>query len=181
MATSRTRANHTGDAVTLLKADHRTVEQLFDRFEKAKSDAQKRKLAEQICTELAIHTTIEEEIFYPACEGEVDEDLSNEAYVEHDGAKMLMAEIMASTPEDRFYDAKVTVLREEVKHHVKEEEKRDGMFAQAKRAGLDMKELGRRLAERKKELKESILEEGLPTPKIRSMSGAKVRFDQPLA
>src|SRR3546814_21108034 len=96
--------------------------------------SQKRKLAEQICMELAIHTTIEEEIFYPESQPEVEEDIINEAYVEHDGAKMLMAEIMAGSPDDRFFDAKVMVLAEEIKHHVKEEEKRDGMFAQVKKA-----------------------------------------------
>jgi hemerythrin superfamily protein len=181
MATARSRSTKNTDAVTLLKADHRAVEELFSRFEKTKSDAQKHKIAEQICMELSLHTMIEEEIFYPACEGEVDEDLSNEAYVEHDGAKMLIAEIMAGSPEDRFYDAKVMVLAEEIKHHVKEEEKRDGLFAQAKSAGLDLKELGQRLAERKKELKQTFAEEGLPTPMVRSMKGAKVSIAQPVA
>lgn len=179
MASARQSKNP--DAITLLKADHRTVEELFGRFEKARADAQKRKIAEQICMELSIHTTIEEEIFYPACEGEVEEHLVNEAYVEHDGAKMLIAEILAGSTEDRFYDAKVTVLSEEIKHHVKEEEQRDGLFAQAKKAGLDMQDLGERLAARKKELKQSFAEEGLPMPKVRSMTGAKVSIEHPVA
>jgi hypothetical protein len=178
MAPARQSKNQ--DAIALLKADHRTVEDLFSRFEKARGEAQKRKLAEQICMELSIHTMIEEEIFYPACEGEVDDHIINEAYVEHDGAKMLVAEILAGSPDDRFYDAKVTVLSEEIKHHVKEEEQRDGMFAQAKKADLDLMELGERLAARKQELKESFEEEGLPTPKVRSMSGAKVSIEHPL-
>ncbi len=101
------------------------------------------KLAQEICTELMIHATIEEELFYPACKGEVDDDMMAEAYVEHDGAKVMIAEILASSPDDRFFDAKVTVLSEEIKHHVKEEEApSEGVFAQAKKAGLDMDDLG---------------------------------------
>src|SRR5215210_9400472 len=127
------------DAVALLKADHRTVEDLFAQFEKARGDGRKQALATQICAELSIHATIEEEIFYPACEGKVDEDLLKEAYVEHDGAKLLIAEIMAGEPQaDEFYDAKVKVLQEEIEHHVEEEEKRlEGLFAQARKAELD--------------------------------------------
>lgn len=178
MASAQQAKNH--DAVSLLKADHRTVEELFSRFEKTRSDAQKRKLAEQICMELTLHTMIEEELFYPECQGEVDEDIVNEAYVEHDGAKMLIAEILAGSPDDRFYDAKVTVLSEEIKHHVKEEEKRDGMFAQAKKAGLDLDEIGERLMARKKELKEEFAQDGLPTPKTRSMKGVKISIEHPL-
>jgi hypothetical protein len=96
-------------------------------------------LAEQICMELTVHTKIEEDIFYPACEGKVEEDLLKEAYVEHDGAKVLIAEIEAGGPDDEFYDAKVKVLSEMIEHHVKEEEQRvEGMFSQARKAGLDM-------------------------------------------
>ncbi|HYC95672.1 MAG TPA: hemerythrin domain-containing protein, partial [Sphingomicrobium sp.] len=80
------------DAIALLKQDHRTVEELFARFEKAGGDGRKQTLAEQICLELSVHAQIEEEIFYPACEGKVDEELVKEAYVEHDGAKLLIAE-----------------------------------------------------------------------------------------
>jgi hemerythrin superfamily protein len=122
------------DAVSLLTADHRKVEGLFEQFEKASGADRKRRLAQEICTELTIHTIIEEEIFYPACKGEVEDSTVFEAFVEHDGAKMLIAEIEAGSPDDQFYDAKVTVLSEEIKHHVREEEKRrDGMFAQAKK------------------------------------------------
>ena len=149
------------DAVSLLKADHRTVEDLFEKFEKANRPEKKEKIAQQICLELTVHTTIEEEIFYPACKAAVEEDLLQEAYVEHDGAKVLIAEISQGSPEDDFYDAKVKVLSEEIKHHVKEEERRaEGMFAQAKAAGLDMDELGARLAARKKELLAQLKEEG---------------------
>ena len=88
----------TQDAIALLKADHRTVEQLFEDFEKASGDGRKRTLAEQICLDLSVHAQIEEEIFYPACEGKVDEDLLKESYVEHDAAKLLIAEIMSGRP-----------------------------------------------------------------------------------
>jgi hypothetical protein len=100
-----------------------------------------------------VHTTIEEEIFYPAFLEEVeDRDLHHEAIVEHDGAKKLIAEIEASSPNDDFFDAKVKVLSEMIKHHVKEEEQRGGMFAEAKQSRLDLKALGQQLADRKTEL-----------------------------
>ena len=123
------------DAVALLKADHRTVEDLFEKFEGAKGDGAKQKIALQICMELTVHAKIEEEIFYPACRGGIEEDLLNEAYVEHDGAKTLINEIEAGSLDDAFYEAKVKVLSEEIEHHVEEEEKRvEGMFAQARAA-----------------------------------------------
>jgi hypothetical protein len=141
------------DAIALLKADHRKVAALFEDFEKATQAKRKLALAQQICLELKVHTIIEEEIFYPACEGKIDEDLLAEAYVEHDAAKVLIAQIEESTPDAEFYDAKVKVLSEEIEHHVEEEEKRmDGMFAQARKAGLDMDELGAKMAARKKTL-----------------------------
>ena len=114
----------TGDAIALLKADHRKVEDLFEKFEAAKGAERKEALAKEICTELMVHATIEEEIFYPACKGDVEEDLMNEAYVEHDGAKVMIAELLGSNPDSEFYDAKMKVLSEEIKHHVKEEESR---------------------------------------------------------
>jgi hemerythrin superfamily protein len=155
------------DAIALLKDDHRTVEKLFDQFEKARGDGRKQKLAEQVCMELSIHAKIEEEIFYPACDGKVDEDLLKEAYVEHDGAKVLIAQIMAGGPDDEFYDAKVTVLQEQIEHHVEEEEKRmEGLFSQAREAGLDMDALGLELAARKRELKDEFEMNGLPTPEL---------------
>ena len=118
------------DAIALLKADHRKVEGLFEDFEAARKPERKQALASQICMELSLHAMIEEEIFYPACKGEVDDRLLEEAYVEHDGAKILIAEIEASSPGQEFFDAKVKVLSEQIKHHVKEEEKRaEGLFA----------------------------------------------------
>src|SRR5215213_7857589 len=158
------------DAIALLKEDHRAVEELFERFEKASRSERKRKLAEEICLELSVHAVIEEEIFYPACEGKVDEDLLKESYVEHDGAKVLIAEIMNGGPSDDYYDAKVKVLQEEIEHHVEEEEKRmDGLFAQARKAGLDMDALGEQLAARKLELTESFKANGLPKPELKTM------------
>jgi hemerythrin superfamily protein len=153
------------DAVALLKADHRKVEGLFAQFEAATGDGKKQALALQICMELTIHAKIEEDVFYPACEGKVEQDLLKEAYVEHDGAKVLIAEIEAGGPGDEFYDAKVKVLSEQIEHHVEEEEKRvDGMFSQARKAGLDMEALGERMAAEKAELTRTYKAGGLPKP-----------------
>jgi hemerythrin superfamily protein len=141
------------DAVALLKADHRQVEQWFEQFESTRSDERKSKLARQICQALTVHTEIEEEIFYPAfLEATEDKDKHHEAAVEHDGAKKLIAEIEASGPQDDYYDAKVKVLSEMIKHHVKEEEQRGGMFAEARDSEMDLKALGEQLAARKAEL-----------------------------
>ncbi len=160
------------DAIALLKQDHRTVEELFAQFEKASGEGRKQKLAEQICLELSVHATIEEEIFYPACEGKVEVDLMKEAYVEHDGAKMLIAEIQAGDGQsDDYFDAKVKVLQEQIEHHVEEEEKRlEGMFSQARNAGLDMDALGEQLAQRKAELTETYKTTGVPKPQLTTMN-----------
>ena len=139
------------DAIALLKADHRTVEALFEQYEKAASATKKGDIAHQICTELKIHTLIEEEIFYPACRGQIDEADLNEAYVEHDAAKLLINDIEAGGPDEAFYDAKVKVLSEMIEHHVEEEEKRsEGMFSQARAAGLNMDALADQMRARKK-------------------------------
>jgi hypothetical protein len=169
-------SNEKMDAVALLKADHRKVENLFEKFERAKGAKTKKALATEICTELSVHATIEEEIFYPACKEAVDDDLRTEAYVEHDGAKVLIAELAGSEPDNEFYDAKMKVLSEEIKHHVKEEEKPgEGFFAQARESGLDMAALGDRLAARKKELLADIKENGLPPPTTRSFTGHEMK------
>ena len=155
------------DATHILAADHRTVEGLFEEFEKATSSDRKAKLAKQICTKLKIHAQIEEEVFYPALKGKIDEDLLKEAWVEHDGAKMLINDIEASGPEDEFFDAKVTVLSEEIKHHVKEEEKQqDNMFQQARAADVDLEALGQAMLARKEELKEQAESTGLPPAQL---------------
>jgi len=171
------------DAIALLKQDHRKVEDLFEQFEKAREEGRKEKLAKQICTELMIHAMIEEEIFYPACAGQIkDEDLLDESYVEHDGAKVLIAELNKSSPSDEFFDAKVTVLSEMIKHHVKEEEKRsEGLMAQAKDAGLDMEALGERLMQRKQELMQEFGEgDNLPAPETRSFTGHELQQGKPI-
>ena len=163
------------DAIALLKADHRAVEELFEKFEKASGDGRKQALAEEICLELSVHAQIEEEIFYPACEGKVEEDLLKESYVEHDGAKVLIAEIIKGGPSDEFYDSKVKVLQEEIEHHVEEEEKRmEGLFAQARKAELDMDALGQELAARKLELTEQFKASGIPTPQLKTMADVSV-------
>ncbi len=163
------------DAIALLKADHRSVEELFEKFEGAKGDGAKAKIAKQICLELTVHAMIEEEIFYPACEGKIEEDLLKEAYVEHDGAKVLIAEIEAGGPDDDFYDAKVKVLSEQIEHHVQEEEQRmEGMFSQARKAGLDMDALGDQLRARKDELVAKFQAEGLPRPAPTTLVEASV-------
>lgn len=155
------------DAIALLKADHRTVEELFDEFQEASGRQRKWKVAEQICNELKIHATIEEEIFYPAFEGKIDDDLYHEAYVEHDGAKVLINDILASGAEDEFFEAKVTVLCEEIRHHVKEEEKPgEGFFSQARATGVDMVDMRDRLLARKQELIEQAENGGLPPAKL---------------
>ena len=163
------------DAVALLKQDHRTVEDLFAQFEKAGGEGRKQKLAEEICLELSVHAAIEEEIFYPACDGKVEDDLLKEAYVEHDGAKLLIAEILAGEPSDEFYDSKVKVLSEEIEHHVEEEEKRmEGLFSQARKAGIDMEALGEQLLVRKEELLRETESGPLPRPELTTMESTTV-------
>ena len=163
------------DAIALLKEDHRKVEELFEQFEKAKGEGRKEKLALEICKELTIHTIIEEEIFYPSIEGKVDEDLIKESFVEHDAAKVLIAEIEAGGPSDEYYDAKVKVLKEEIEHHVEEEEKpKEGLFAQTREADVDLKELGERLAARKEALQAEIKATGLPAPETTTLEHVDV-------
>ena len=148
-----TRKTQDMDAIQLLKADHRQVEEWFEEFEKAKADRKREVLAHKIGTALTVHTQIEEEIFYPAfLEATGEEDVHDEAQVEHAGAKKLIAEIEIGKPGDDLWDAKVTVLSEMIKHHVHEEEMRDGMFAKAKKSSMDLDEIGQQLAARKKEL-----------------------------
>ena len=175
------KTNSAGDAIALLKADHRKVEELFEKFESAKGSERKAALAKEICTELMVHATIEEEIFYPACKDAVEEDQMNEAYVEHDGAKVMISELLGSSPDQQFYDAKMKVLSEEIKHHVKEEERPgEGVFAQAREAGLDMDALGDRLAARKAQLLEQFKTSGLPAPKTRAFTGHKLEQSKPV-
>ena len=170
------------DAIAMLKADHRKVAEIFEQFEKATSKAKKQQLAEQACLELKVHTVIEEEIFYPACRGKIEDELVDEAYVEHDSAKLLINEIEAGGPDEEFYDAKVKVLSEMIEHHVEEEEKRsEGMFSQARSAGLDMDKLADDMRARKATAMEEF-QAGKPA-ETRTLEGDDVesaKADQPL-
>ena len=151
--TKQSSARTESNAIALLKADHRQVEELFEEFEKARASNRKQELATQICEALKIHATIEEEIFYPAfIDATEEEELHDEAQVEHDGAKYLIKKIEASGADDDLFDAQVKVLSEMIKHHVNEEEKRDGMFAKARQSDMDLDALGEQLASRKAEL-----------------------------
>jgi hemerythrin-like domain-containing protein len=139
------------NALSLLRDDHQNVQELFDKFEKTRSDDRKAALAEQICQELSVHAQIEEEIFYPAVREAIrDEDLIEEATVEHNSARDLIAQIEAGSPGEELFDAKVKVLGEYVKHHVKEEQ--NELFPQVRKTRLDLNELGERLMARKQEL-----------------------------
>jgi hemerythrin superfamily protein len=137
------------DAIKLLKQDHREVERLVDEFERARAP-KKAQLAEEICRQLTVHARIEEEIFYPAArEALKEEDLVDEAEVEHQSAKDLIAQIRGSSGDEKF-EARVKVLGEYVKHHVREEEKE--MFAQLQKRKIDLQALGEQLMQRKQEL-----------------------------
>ena len=161
------------DAIALLKEDHRVVEKLFKEFEEAKGEGRKQKLAQRICLELTIHTKIEEEIFYPACEGKIEEDMLKEAYVEHDAAKVLMAQIEAGDGErDEFFDAKVQVLSEEIEHHVEEEEKE--LFPEVRKADIDLNAIGEQLAARKRELQKEFKASGVPEPELKTMDEVSI-------
>lgn len=153
MSTARKAAP--ADAIALLTADHKEVEQLFKKYDKlVKADAEdedKEGLVRQICTMLTAHATAEEEIFYPAARSVLDEpDLIDEATVEHASAKELIAQLEQASPGDELYDAKVKVLAEYIEHHVKEEE--GELFPKLKKADLDLKALGAELSARKQEL-----------------------------
>lgn len=142
------------DAVAMLKSDHRKVEKLFKQYERLTSAQEKSALARLICKELIVHMILEEEYFYPACEARgVDDDLLDEAAVEHDGAKGLIGELLGDEVSEDYYDAKMTVLSEYIKHHVgEEEEPGKGLFAKAKKAGVDLKALGEAMHARKEEI-----------------------------
>ncbi len=150
-------AGVTPDAIALLSADHKQVAQWFQQFETARSDDKKFELASQICMALTVHTQIEEEIFYPAfLQATGDEDMNNEAVIEHQSAKTLIAEIEEMEPGDEMYDARVKVLGEMIAHHVEEEEGPDGMFEEARKADMDLEALGEQLMARKQELMEEL-------------------------
>ena len=151
------------DAIAMLKADHRKVEDLFEKYQSARGSERKRKLALSLCAELKIHSLLEEEIFYPAFKEQIEDDALEEAQVEHDGTKVLINDLVKGDPGQEYYDAKVTVLSELVKHHVKEEEKGgSGIFAQCKKTEVDLVELRNQMMARKKELLAEQKSTGLP-------------------
>jgi hemerythrin superfamily protein len=151
---SAKKAEKQDDAIKLLTKDHREVEGLFEKFEEAKDDnAEKADIVAQICDALSTHAEIEEEIFYPAARdalSEKGEDLLDEAEVEHASIKSLVAQLEEAEPDDDLYDAKVKVLTEYVKHHVKEEE--GELFPKVRKTDLDLDQLGAEMFERKTEL-----------------------------
>jgi hemerythrin superfamily protein len=172
---SHTKADPNEDAVTLLTADHAKVKKLFEEFEDLKEEASsaedKSALVTQICNELKVHAQIEEEIFYPAVRRAIDDgDLMDEALVEHAGAKELIAQLEDMSPDDALYDAKVTVLGEQIQHHVNEEE--GEMFPKAKKAKVDGEALGVQMTERKAELMAET-ESGEEPPKARPRAAKK--------
>lgn len=146
------------DAISILTEDHRNVKKMFTAFDKLLNskgkEEEKGDLVEKICEELTIHTQIEEEIFYPAVRAALDDDdLMDEADVEHSGAKELIAQLEEMEPGDDYYDAKVTVLGENIDHHVKEEQ--DEMFPKARKTKLDLAALGAQMLQRQQELQAS--------------------------
>jgi len=155
-ATTKTSGTPTAEpkeqkATTLLRADHKFVSGLFADYEKTRSSVKKQQLVAQICTELTVHAQVEEEIFYPAFkEALKDKELVPEATVEHATLKDLIAQVEGVEPDGEMFDAKIKVLSEYVKHHVKEEQ--NEMFPMAESSSLDMVELGAALTQRKAEL-----------------------------
>jgi hemerythrin superfamily protein len=146
------------DAIALLTADHREVHEMFEQFDQLgdRARATKEKLKEKICKALIAHTTIEEEIFYPAVREQIEdgEDMVDEAVVEHAAAKDLIQQLQEMEPDDELFDAKVKVLGEQIDHHVEEEEKE--MFPKVKKSGLDLLALGQEMAMRKQELMDTL-------------------------
>lgn len=146
-----------GDAVDMLKADHRRILRMLQRFHNGQDAATRAKLVDDICQALTLHMMLEEEIFYPAfLQATQDSELHNEARVEHDAVRRLIAQIEESGPEDPSFIARVKVLTAMIRHHVVEEEKRDGMFAEAASAGMDLLALGERMKTRKLRLRKKL-------------------------
>jgi len=159
-AARKAAATRAKDAINLLKADHRKVETLFADFEKARGEARKLQLARTICLELKIHTQIEEEILYPAARDFLEDDeIVNEALVEHQAAKELIAQIETMDAADEMFEAKVTVLQEQIEHHVEEEEKE--FFPQVRKSDMDTKAIGERLMARKQQLTAQMKADGM--------------------
>jgi len=150
--TSRAASGSSGqDAIALLRADHRKVSELYTQYEATRSAAKKKALVATICLELSVHARVEEEIFYPAVKAALkDKELVPEAQVEHASLKELIAQVKDKEPDGEMFDAKIKVMSEYTKHHVKEEQ--NEMFPKVKKTRLDLQELGARIAARKEEL-----------------------------
>ncbi len=143
----------TNDAIAMLVDDHKKVKTLFEQFEALsdRSQVNKKRVSDQICRELTVHTEIEEQLFYPAARGPVkDGDMMDEAIVEHASAKDLIAEIRDMDPGDDLYDAKIKVLSEQIEHHVGEEEKE--MFPEVRKSKIDLVALGEQMGVLKEQL-----------------------------
>ncbi len=167
------------DATQILTADHKKVSKIFAEFEKVKDkdSARKQDLVKMACDELTVHAQVEEEIFYPALYAafkDKDDDLVDEAEVEHGTIKQLIATLRASDPDDRLYDANFTVLSEYVKHHVKEEQ--DEIFPKARKSrALDLKQMGEEIVARKVQLMEEYGIEPEDTAPARKGQGSAQR------
>lgn len=164
------------NAFTLLKDDHKKVKKLFKEFQSIKkrddSDERKSELTKEICREIKVHTQLEEEIFYPSARQAIgDEDVMEEAGIEHASVKQLVSQLESMEPGDPHYDAIVKVMSEYVEHHVREEE--DQMFPMLKKAKLDAKGLGEQITRRKEELMGDA--DVMPAPKRRSPSAGTER------
>jgi hemerythrin superfamily protein len=139
------------DAIALLREDHKKVQKLFKEYQRAKDDAKKRAVVDEVCTDLTVHSQIEEELFYPEVREAIDAmDIMDEAEVEHTLAKQLVQELKAMQPDDPLYGAKFTVLGEYVAHHIEEEQ--NELFPKVKKAKMDLDSLGEQMAARKREL-----------------------------
>jgi hemerythrin superfamily protein len=162
MSTAKSDTN----AISMLKKDHDTVKELFEQFEDSKDPTEKQKIISEAIHELKIHATIEEEIFYPAIRNEVEDDILNEAEVEHHVARMLIAELDESKTSEEYRNARFTVLAEAVRHHIKEEEGQ--MFPQIKARNIDLESVGEEMMQRKEELES----DGVPADSEHDMVAA---------
>jgi hypothetical protein len=144
-------------AIAMLKADHRVFDRLFDEFEKA-SGKRKLEIAQELCLRITVHSKVEEEVFYPALSGKVDQDQIDEAVVEHQAAETIIRELEEMDGSEDLYDAKFHVLGEQLRHHIEEEETE--MFEEAKQAGLDLEEIGARMQSKQDELLREVQAKG---------------------
>jgi len=166
----------TTNAITMLKEDHQKVKDLFDKFEETNGSAMKAKLVSEALTELKVHATVEEELFYPAVRQQMEDEegLMEEADEEHHVAKVLIAELEQMTGDEEHWEAKFKVLAESVRHHIKEEEGK--MFKEAKKTEIDFDVLGSQMAQ----LKEKLMQQGVPADaEAKMIAKCGLRGDSP--